>query len=243
MTNLKNNNDDLPSSRIPLIDELRGIAVLLMAVFHFCYDLSVFNFIPFEMNGGFYTWFRFLIVTLFFLSVGASLYLGHAPKIKWGKFWFRELKIFVGALIISISTFIMYPSSWVWFGVLHFIVVSSIITLPFLKIPTLAALIGVAIFVLHNITDWFNLSFAHTLLADTLHLPPGTQDLTRLIPWLGMVLIGVYFGKMRFWGLRSIAVSFVKKPISWLGQHSLIFYLVHQPPLFALAWLLNKFMH
>ncbi len=229
--------------RIYLIDELRGLATLLMAVFHFCYDLSVFGFLTFEMNGGFFTWFRFLIVTLFFTSVGASLYLAHTPKIQWSKFVTREIKIGLGALFITVSTYILYPRSWVWFGVLHFIVIASFMALPFIRFPKSAAVIGVLVFILFNTTSWFNLHFLWLALNDPLHLPKGTQDLTRLIPWLGMVLIGIYLGYKKFWDVTSLPRTKATVPLRWLGKHSLIFYLLHQPPLFGLAWLLNFLLH
>lgn len=229
--------------RLKLIDQFRGIAVVLMAIFHFSYDLSVFGFLTFEMNGGFFTWFRFVIVTLFFTSVGASLFLAHTPVIRWRKFWTRELKIVLGAIVITVSTLFMYPRSWVWFGVLHFIALASLLVLPFLRIPRTALITGVAIFLLYNLTDWFNLNFLWVALKEPLHLPSGTQDLTRLIPWLGMVMIGIYLGSVSFFGLRSLSLGALAKPIDFISRHSLIIYLVHQPPLFGLAWLLHKLFH
>lgn len=229
--------------RIRLIDQFRGIAVLLMAVFHFCYDLSVFGFLSFEMNGGFFTWFRFLIVTLFFISVGAGLFLAHTPAIRWKKFWWREAKITAGALIITLSTLWMFPRSWVWFGVLHFIALASILALPLLKVPRLALIGGVAIFLLYNLSDGFNLHFLWLALNEPLHLPNGTQDLTRLIPWLGMVYIGIYLGSRRFWGWHELPLGWFERPVNFISRHSLIIYLLHQPPLFALAWLLDQVLH
>jgi len=214
-----------------------------MAAFHLCYDLSVFGFLTFQMNGGFFSWFRYLIVTLFFIAVGAGLYLGHHKTLRWRSFWHRELKIVAGALLITLSTYLMYPQSWVWFGVLHFIAVASVLALPFIRFPKTALYTGIAIFLLYNLLDGFNLKVLYDTLKGTLHLPSGTQDLTRLIPWLGMVLIGIYLGSRGFWGYRSLPLGPMQRPVSWLSRHSLVFYLVHQPPLFALAWLLDQLLH
>lgn len=229
--------------RLEIVDQFRGIAVLLMAIFHFCYDLSVFGFIDFKMNGGFFTWFRFLIVTLFFVSIGAGLYLAHHGKIQWRKFWIREAKITAGALIITLATYWLYPKSWVWFGVLHFIALASVLALPFIFIPSVAAISGVVIFALFNLTDWFNLHRLWLALREPLNLPNGTQDLTRLIPWLGMVLMGIYAAKIKFLGLKKFNLGTLNPIIQWLSKHSLAFYLLHQPPLFAFAWLLHKAFH
>lgn len=231
------------NQRLIIVDQFRGLAICMMAIFHFCYNLSVFGFIPFAMDGGFYTWFRFVIVTLFFTSVGAGLYLAHNRHIRWKAFWIRQLKISLGAAAITISTFILYPHAWVYFGVLHFIAVASIIALPFIFVPKLAAMVGVAVFLLYNITDWFNLHFLYSALKEILHLPNGTQDLTRLVPWVGMVLIGIYLGKVKFWGLLKLPLGWFERPIQFLSRHSLIFYLVHQAPLFGLAYLLHLLLN
>ena len=230
-------------NRLHIVDQFRGIAVILMAIFHFCYNLSVYNFLTFEMNGGFFTWFRFVIVTLFFTSIGAGLFMAHTPYVHWKKFGIRQLKIGLGALFISVSTLILYPRAWVWFGVLHFIFIASILALPFIRIPLISLITGLLIFVLYNVTDWFNLHFLWLALNDPFNLPKGTQDLTRLIPWLGMVLIGVYLGKVRFWNVKELPLGPLTQPINFISKHALIIYLVHQAPLFGLAWLLDFLLH
>ncbi|TXR53417.1 heparan-alpha-glucosaminide N-acetyltransferase [Reinekea thalattae] len=231
------------NNRLYIIDQMRGIAVLLMAIFHFCYDLSLFNFIEFSLKGGFFSWFRYLILTLFFIPVGASLALAHSAKIQWHKFIYRQGKLLVAALIISVSSYFMYPTSWVWFGVLHFIFIASLLSLPLVNKPSLAGLFGLSIFLLFLLTPWFNLSFLYQALHEPLHLPHGTIDLTRLIPWLGMVYIGIFIGHKRALRRKRLPLGSINTLIHWLGRNSLIVYLVHQLPLYAIAWLLNAWLH
>lgn len=215
------------------------MALLLMAIFHFGYDLSLYGYVQFDSKAPFWVWFRFVIVTLFFISVGVSLVLANRGGIRWRAFWIREVKIVAAAAAISLATWYAYPGSWVWFGVLHFIAVASILALPLLYRPHLALIAGVGIFVLFNLTTWFNLSPLHDALKQPLHLPDRTLDLTRLIPWLGMVYIGVFLGHYRLFGFRSLPPLGVNRLLSWLGQHSLSFYLLHQIPLFGLAWAIH----
>ncbi len=61
-------------NRFDLIDALRGLAVILMVVFHFCFLLKEFHlaFDNFHRNP-LWLHFRTLIVTLFLLFVGMSL--------------------------------------------------------------------------------------------------------------------------------------------------------------------------
>ncbi len=59
-------------------------------------------------------------------------------------------------------------------------------------------------------------------------------DYTPVFPWMGLVLIGLavgefaYPGGERRWTLPKIPEREIA-PLSFLGRHSLIIYLVHQP--------------
>lgn len=226
--------------RIEAVDEIRGIALVLMAVFHFCYDLSLYGLVAFDNDAPFWAGFRFVIVTLFFATVGISLVLANRRGIRWRAFWSRECRILGGAAILSLATWFAYPGAWIWFGVLHFIFVASILALPLVFRPHLALFAGLAILVLFNLTDWFNLAFLYDGLKDPLNLPDRTMDLTRLIPWLGMVYIGIFLGHYRLFGLRRLPSLGINPLLRWLGRHSLGFYLIHQIPLFGLAWLIHR---
>ena len=75
MTNNKHN-------RFWEIDLLRGIAILMMIVFHLFYDLNYFNVYKIELYSGFSLVFVYLIGTMFFLLVGISLALSAAAGAK-----------------------------------------------------------------------------------------------------------------------------------------------------------------
>lgn len=221
-----------------LVDDLRGIALLLMAIFHFSYNLSLYGYLDFTMDGGFFTWFRFVIVTLFFTGVGFGLYAAHHKAIQWRSFWQRLIKISASAALLSAVTYVVYPNSWIWFGVLHFIALATLLSIPLISHPKLALVLGISVFLLFNTTDWFNLSPLWIWLREPLNLPPGTMDLTRLVPWIGMVWIGIFLGSVNFFNLPSIPFPTLNRPLRWLSRNSLVFYLVHQLPLYGLAWLI-----
>lgn len=227
------------SARLDSVDQLRGIALVLMAIFHFSYDLSLYGYVDFDSDGTFWVLFRGVIVVSFFTTVGISLVLANPGQMRWRAFWSREARIIAGAALISLGTWLAYPHAWVWFGVLHFIALASLLAVPLVFRPRLALALGIVIVLLYHLTDWFNLAPLHRLLAEPLHLPLGTIDLTRLIPWLGVVYAGIYLGHRRLFGLYSLPLGPISRPIIWLGRHSLVFYLIHQLPLFALAWLVH----
>jgi len=225
--------------RLTSVDQIRGIALVLMALFHFGYDLGLYGYLSFDSKAPFWALFRGIIVVLFFSTVGISLVLANAREMRWLAFWKREAKIVAGAAVISLATWFAYPHAWVWFGVLHFIAVASLLAVPLIFYPRSALVLGIAILVLFNSTDWFNLQPLYRALAGPLQLPTATVDLTRLIPWLGVVYIGIYIGHRRLFGLHQLPLGLFSRPLVWLGQHSLSFYLIHQLPLFGLAWLIH----
>lgn len=228
------------SSRLASVDQIRGLALVLMAIFHFGYDLSLYGYVDFDSRAPFWAGFRFVIVTLFFATVGISLVLASRHGIRWRSFWWRELKIVASAGVLSLATWWAYPGAWIWFGVLHFIAVASLLALPLLYRPYLALATGIGIFLLFNFTSWFNLSPLYEAAREPLHLPSQTLDLTRLIPWLGMVYIGIFLGHYRLFGLQTLPPLGINGLLDWLGRHSLGFYLVHQIPLLGLAWVVYQ---
>jgi uncharacterized membrane protein len=69
-------------------------------------------------------------------------------------------------------------------------------------------------------------------------------DYTPLFPWFGMVLIGLgvgeylYSGGVRQFPIRPLP-DYITRPLTFLGRHSLVIYLVHQPVIILLLGLLT----
>ena len=121
--------------RFPLIDQIRGFAIVLMIIFHFFYDLKIFGYNNINFSKDFF-WYELprVIVFLFMLAMGLSMPLIHSEKVNWKKFWPRWIKIALGALVISIYTYFMFKSAWIYFGTLHCIALASLVSLPFINI-------------------------------------------------------------------------------------------------------------
>lgn len=229
----------LTSERFAWLDALRGIAVVLMVIFHFCYDLSYFGWLEADVSGP-SAWmpFRYLIVTTFVLTMGCSLYLAYHRAMRWKHFAHRQLKLLGFALLISLSSTLMYPNAWVYFGILHFMLAAGFICLPFIRFWWAALPCAAIIFAISWIQILpFNWPFNYI---DSWLPSARTIDFVPPIPWLAPALLGVCLGHLvvntRFSGLQTI------NPAYWLvflGRKSLIIYLLHQPVLFLLLYPLS----
>jgi uncharacterized membrane protein len=217
--------------RYPVIDLIRGLAVFLMIIFHFSYDLTLFGLASFDVNKDLFWWtFPRVIVFLFMFSVGISIKHSHGEKIRWPSFLKRLLKLVLLAGLISLFTYYYFPQSWIYFGTLHSIAVCSILILPLLKTPKLSLLIGAGLII-------FSVFFGKDI--PWLVLPHASMDYIAPFPWVGVCLLGVYAHSIKFHELPIRNIKYLK-PINYMGRHSLIIYITHQPILFSLVWIFNK---
>lgn len=228
MRDIKHNSD-----RSIFLDVLRGFTVFLMIIFHFSFDLDYFGLINIDIiNDPFWYFFPRVIVFLFLFAVGMALSLAHKNGIKWKFFGKRFLLIVFWAIIISFVTFNFFPENWIYFGTLHAIAVVSVFSLPFLKRPWEALVVGVCLFIpsiFYDVTiPWFTLD--HT-----------SWDYISPFPWLGASLLGIFAAHKKLY-LFDFPRNNMIKSLNYLGKHSLFIYLIHQPLLFGALMLILKVM-
>lgn len=234
-------------ARLQSIDILRGIAIALMIVYHFSYDLTYFGFAQFDFYGDpFWLHARTLILTLFLFVVGISLVLATGRRLRVRSYLIRLGYLVAGAALISLSSYLMFGSRWIFFGVLHFIAVASIIGLAFVGRPWLALPTGIGLISLGRL---FRHAFFDQPALQWLGLmtyKPPTEDYVPLIPWFGVVLLGIFAGHRLI--LRQGAWSFVQRQsqvpparlLAFAGRHSLVIYMLHQPLLIGSLWTFRK---
>ncbi len=122
------------------IDLLRGIAIIMMIIFHILFDLVFLGIVKINLYSGLNLLFLYSIGTIFLLLVGVSLSLSYSRVINvlskrqiWLKFIQRGIMIFCLGLIITIFTWFYLGHGFIIFGVLHCIGLSIIFSIPFLK--------------------------------------------------------------------------------------------------------------
>lgn len=210
-----------------------------MVVFHFCYDLRYFGYVDWGVPNGPGWWqFRYLILTLFLGTVGISLSLSHSVRVRWAKFGWRALRIGLAALAITLMSLVIFPQSWIYFGILHFILFASLVGVILVPFPRLALALGTAMLLVHWL-DWLPSAWPFNFLRQ--YLPDYTEDLVLPFPWLGVVLMGVWIGSLIARGKISYRGPALPTWLGFAARHSLAIYLLHQPLLFGLFFTVAKY--
>ena len=231
--------------RLPVVDLARGIALFVMAAFHFSWDLTWFDLVTWpvtEATG--WNLFRISIASSFLFLTGVSLTLAHGNGLRFQPFIKRFIIITLCAAAISLVTWYMFPHQMVRFGILHCIAFTSIAGLIFLRVPKLVTL-GCAtiiaflpLFVEFNYLDIPNLTWIG--LGTT---KPETVDYVPIFPWFAVPLYGIVFTQFAIeknWHHMLADLRLQNRVFNSLrlfGRHSLLFYMAHQPILLGTIWL------
>lgn len=234
----------LGAGRIDAIDLARGLALVAMAIYHLFWDLSFLQLIATPVaSDPAWKWFARAIAGAFLFLAGVSLALGHGDRIRRRPFVRRLATIAAAAGLITIATSVAFPDSYIFFGILHCIALSSVLALPFLRLPwpvTLAA----ATLVLAAPHLVASQAFDHPALVwvGLGTRVPVTNDYVPVFPWFGMVLAGVATARLALPAIRESrlvrwrADRPAARVLLWAGRRSLAIYLLHQPLLLAILY-------
>ena len=209
-------------TRINLIDNLRGIAFIFMIIQHifYFYDVSN-NHITTYSNNSIIQLFGTIARTLFIFLAGCSIVLNYKKNkknFKKNKFK-RTIEILIHALIITITTYILYPNSFIRFGILHFIGISSIICSFIVPYPKLYILF---ILFFSLITPPKINTFIDTITGSNAHY--NMIDWFPLFNWIPLMLFGMLFTKNFNFDIIKVSEN---KFLSYLSNNSLNLYTSH----------------
>jgi uncharacterized membrane protein len=150
----------------------------------------------------------------------------------------RIVQLGLASLLVSVTTYSIFPDSWIYFGILHFVLLTSLMVLPLIKFPKVTLIVTIFVSI-GSFTNSLHMHNVFNLLQKPLGLPtPHSQDLIPIFPWVIPLLIGmllVQYGwhkKILNHPLFSLNFS-INQLLKKMGQHSLLIYLIHQPLLFG----------
>lgn len=248
------------AGRLWEVDAARGFALALMLVFNWSFALRFLDVVHIAPEDSWLYWWAFprFIGFLFVFIVGVSLTLSqhrlrrHHPHEWWRrslrKYPRRGLWILGLGLAITVVTYVLYPDRYVYFGVLHLIGASIVLVVPLIHRRWASLVLGSAIIIAAN---WVQEIAVDGRLLGVVGFDAGVPSLDYfpLIPWTGVVLLGIWTGHTLFPdGERRIALpsldvhallAVTMRPLQVVGRHTLAIYLAHQPALGLLLLLLG----
>ena len=238
-----------------LLDTVRGVCILSMVAYHGMYDLVDIFGLPSAWYTGLpgYIWQQSICWTFILLS-GMCWQLSRR-HVKRGL-----LLVGCGAAI-TLITWLVMPSQRILYGVLNLLGLSALLLTPldkvFRKIPAWAGLGGALLLfaltknisrgslgfeglVLCQLPRWL---YATDLLAVVGFPSPSfwSTDYFPLLPWFFLFCAGYFL-----WSLLDKSPRAKEllrpglRPLSFLGRHSLVIYLIHQPALMAVFTVLGR---
>jgi uncharacterized membrane protein len=225
--------------RFDAIDALRGVAIVWMTAFHFCFDLNYFGWLKQDFyRDPLWTVQRTMIVSLFLFCAGLGQAVAHEQGQGWPRFWKRWAQVAGCALLVTVGSYFMFPRSFIYFGVLHGIAVMLVIvrlTAGWGSWLWLAGALAIA-------SKWIAIEALDGPALNWIGWvtrKPVTEDYVPLFPWLGVMWWGMAAGR---WLLRARPqwVSMpAPKPLAWLGRWSLSWYMLHVRFFMVFVWLLK----
>jgi uncharacterized membrane protein len=241
------------STRYWEVDALRGVAIIMMVVYHLMWDLWYFRILPeLILTAGFWKYFQRTTASLFLILVGVSLTISYRRAVVaqgttaglFPKFLRRGLGIFALGMLITLGVWLSGVGS-VHFGILHLIGFSVVAAYPLLRFRWLNLALWL---VLYSAGGWMASIHSAQLWLVWLGITPQPYlavDYFPVIPWFGVVLLGVFLGNTlytptgRLVPLPDLSAWLPVRGLRFLGRHSLVIYLIHQPILIAFLVLLG----
>lgn len=235
--------------RYCLLDTLRGITLFSMILYHGMFDLV-------ELYGVRVSWFwrtpgyvwQQSICWTFILLSGFCWRLGRA-HLK------RGMLIFAGGLVITAVTFLFIPSERILFGILTFTGTAMLALIPLSgvlkRLPAWGGLAGsfCLFFLTRNVNRGY-LGFESVILGKVpsvfyrglataaLGFPgPGffSGDYFSFLPWIFLYLCGYFLYGILMESEKAGRILCCKGGLlEWIGRHSLLIYMLHQPVLMAI---------
>lgn len=222
--------------RIWELDALRGLLILCVIVVHLIYDIESWRgeelplpelYRMLQHNGG----------ILFVILSGICVTLGSRSV-------FRGLIVLLCAAVVSLVTALFAPQELILFGVLHLLGLCMLLYPLYKKLPTWAiACLGGILIVLGFWFETFHVENSYLFPLGLTRKDFFAGDYFPICPNLGYFMMGAVLGRTVYQKKQSLLPRFPSHNIvirffSFCGRHSLWIYLIHQPLLYGIFFLL-----
>ena len=245
----------MKTGRLNLLDTIRGITLVSMILYHGAWDLVYLAGIdwPWYHSRGAFCWQQSICWTFILLS-------GYCIPLSVHR-WKRALTVFGAGLLVTAVTVLLLPEERVVFGVLTFLgsaMLLMALTAKYLeKLPD--AVCMAACFVLFLALRHINEGYLTLMPGHIAVLPQSlyrglfmtwlgftqrgfySTDYFSMLPWIFLFLTGFYGAllcrRRGLWEKPFMHAGIA--PFAWMGRHSLMIYLLHQPVLYVIVLLIS----
>lgn len=235
----------MKKERIQLIDTWRGLAVLLMVIHHFLYDIYAFLGAPrYIFSNPVFDFLHYVFAGSFIFLAGVSSRFSRS-NLKRGAICFG-----IAMVMTVVTTFMNVP---IRFGVLHLLGVCMVLygltskALDTLLPRPIQAIVYIILGIVSALAvQYINIGEAARFLFPFGWTYPGfySSDWFPLFPWMFVFLCGTWAGSYIierqfpdwFYEWKGVPA------LSFLGRHALFVYVLHQPVLYGITMLVGLFM-
>lgn len=231
---LESGVQSLPADKVRYqeIDFVRGVALIMMLISNFVTDLQFF--LGYNQHEEFWRTFAYATAGMFVAISGTSMWVSHFKTRSFRKYLRRFAKLFGLGMLITLTTHLLLSEGTIYFGVLHFLGVASILAIPFYRLGWKNLLLVPLFFAGKMLTDSMHSRNLLLLPIGITPVPFFTLDYFPIFPWFGVFLLGTGIGALVYPnGVRRVSIGRIKNPaigvITTLGRYTLRIYLLHQP--------------
>ena len=241
-------------ARYSLFDAIRGFAVINMVLYHLLYDIFAAYGVwtDFAFSAPFFIWERFICFTFIIVS---------GMSVNFSKHGFRRgITVNLCGFAVTVVTVLIAPEQSIWFGVLNFLGCAMIIAFTLRnELRRIRPVVGMIIFFIlfmlcYGIPQGHIGIFSYPLikLPDSMYqfrwlsflgFPSSDFYSTDYFPILQFIFLYLFgFELWRFIEQKGFDRFFRKKipVLDFIGRQSLIIYMVHQPLLYGICWLIFR---
>ena len=245
--------------RIDYLDYIRGIAFILMLIFHIFIFLKLFTNLDIDINNKLLILIGFIARYLFVILFGLSLYLSYKYKNNYEEYKKKYLKkiilLFISSIYITIFTYFILPEQFVYFGILHFMCLSMILLFYFINNYSVLLILFIILSFFALYTNNYNIyDKTDNILTGILGLGfyKRSIDHFKLLKWLPIVIAGILLGHLsedtKYNLLQNISnintntntnTNILLTNLKYIGSNTLILYNIHFPIIYIIIYCLN----
>ncbi|MFA5603850.1 MAG: heparan-alpha-glucosaminide N-acetyltransferase [Bacilli bacterium] len=223
----------MENKRIFEIDILKLIAITSMIIFHLIYDLNEFVGLNVNYESGFWYFLGRMAAILFIILSGINS--GFSKDI-----FKKGIVTLSFGLIVSVITFIIFNNQYVRFGILHFLGICMMLYPILKKLNTYWLLMLIFLICFGINTPIYNIEIFKFF--DNI-FGKASVDYYPLFPYVSLYIAGIVFNKVFYYKKVSIFNLYTKnKIIIAVSKNSLLIYLIHQPLILGIIFIISLFI-